>query len=187
MTQLGVAHGRSHNGRGEDPIPDLVQAQADLATEIAARIANDITLSNALNALGSGIVQTVAAAASAVPSSTSETDIVSQSFTTSGGRVIALGWAKININVTAAPYAVKQSYFLKRGATYLQAPTPNWTESANSTGSIGVGVPQPFVVFDTPGAGTYTYTLRGLYTTQAGTVNGTPTAEGYLLLIELSL
>lgn len=153
-------------------------------TENSGRIAADTAIIATITALGVGIVQTLAASASGISSGTSLTDIVTQAITTHGGRVIVVAYGKIT-EAKSGSNDIAHSFQLYRDTTPIGPLAENqWGGTFGSAGNNDKSGATVFVL-DTPGTGTFTYRIKGLYTNWS--TSGTPTGAGYILVIELSV
>lgn len=176
-----------HYDGGLAPL-DLTKLQA-FTDELTARAAGDASLqasitalTAALAALGHGLKAPGFATATSVSlSAAAFTSVASFSWVSSGGILIIVGLANvIELKSTGADFG--HSFQLFRGSTGIGIGTTNRSRAPSD--NVGDSQATLFCV-EAPAAGTYTYSIQATYANIS--TSGTPTANGALLVAELSL
>lgn len=153
------------------------------ATEAATRAAADTALTAAIAALGHGIVQVQYAVAASVNSGTGFTDIVTKAITVGAGGVIILAQGNIS-EAKSGANDIHHLFELVRDTTIIGVPQDNlWGGDFGAGGNAG-RTSATLIHYEVPGAGTYTYRIKGAYANYS--TSGTPTANGNILIVELS-
>lgn len=153
---------------------------------VAYRMARANAAGNALEYIaGLNLAQApVFASANAINSGTSFTDILTQSFTTHGGLVIAIANYTMNEVKTGANTDYIHNFNILRGAVSLDSKTIQGRAAGGGGAGSAVLSDASLIWMETPAAATYTYHLQASYVNLS--TSGTPTAYGRLLLLELA-
>lgn len=174
-------HATIHERQGLDPLAFYTEYDAFRLAQLTSNFTQSVSINSLLSRIY--VVQTLFNSVASINSSTSFTDIVTQSITVGAGKVLVLGFGNIDESKSGAN-DLQHAFAVYRDSTLLGVTATNqWGGTFGGAGS-GVKSGATLFILDSPGAGSYTYRIKGTYGNLS--TSGTPVARGMLMLAELS-